>query len=72
MCVGGGLNEIRYLWERKREIQMDHFMIVFIDIIDIFRLVDLPMGGNEFTWPRGNFNPFLNKIDRLLIPKKWE
>lgn len=56
----------------KGQGTVNRFMGVFTDFVDRFDLVDLPMGGNEFIWSKGNLNSSLSKIDWFLISAEQE
>jgi hypothetical protein len=47
-------------------------MMEFLDFIEDFNLVDLPLGGGQYTWSSGTANPLMSRIDKFLVSTNWE
>ena len=47
-------------------------MMEFLDFIEDFNLVDLPLGGGQYTWSSGTANPLMSRIDKFLVSNNWE
>ncbi|GJV14199.1 RNA-directed DNA polymerase, eukaryota, reverse transcriptase zinc-binding domain protein [Tanacetum coccineum] len=62
----GDLNEVRYESERFGSIFSSGDAAIFNDFIQDIGLIDLPMGGRNFTW-MNKVGSKMSKLDRFLI-----
>ncbi|XP_077232493.1 uncharacterized protein LOC143869820 [Tasmannia lanceolata] len=67
-CIGGDLNEIRFVCERVACRRSNRNMVSFTDFISKHELIDLPLSGAWFTWNRGESH---SRIDRFLLCPEW-
>ena len=58
--------------ERLGCTRLTSHMMDFSDFIEESHLVDLPLGGGQYTWSRALDNPVMSQIDRFLISSDWE
>jgi len=72
VCVCGDFNVVRCEEERRSVRQgfrsFDHFP--FTQFIEDYRLVDLPLCGQNFTWYNGD-GLSMSRIDRFLLFGEW-
>jgi hypothetical protein len=71
-CVFGDFNVIRFPSERRGCTRLTSHLMDFLDFIEESHLVDLPLGGGQYTWCSGSENPSMSRIDRFLISADWE
>uniref|UniRef100_A0A2N9J5V1 Reverse transcriptase domain-containing protein n=1 Tax=Fagus sylvatica TaxID=28930 RepID=A0A2N9J5V1_FAGSY len=68
----GDFNVVRFPSERRGCTRLSSHMMDFSDFIEESHLVDLPLGGGEYTWRSGSENISMSRIDRFLISADWE
>ena len=71
-CVFGDFNMVHFPSERLGCTRLTSHMMDFSDFIEESHLVDLPLGGGQYTWSRASDNPAMSQIDRFLISSDWE
>jgi endonuclease/exonuclease/phosphatase family metal-dependent hydrolase len=71
-CVFGDFNVVRFPSERRGCTRLTSHMMDFSDFIEESHLVDLPLGGGQYTWSSGSENPSMSRIDRFFISGDWE
>ena len=64
-CLGGDLNEIRFMSERKGCSRRERGMKDFNEFIEILELVDMQMLGRQFTWCNAMDGNRWSRIDRF-------
>jgi exonuclease III len=71
-CVSGDFNAIRSESERKSRVigGVSENFSAFNNFIDFTMLVDLPLGGRNFTWYRGD-GLSMSRLDRFLLSEEW-
>lgn len=70
--VFGDFNVFLFPSERRGCIRLTSHMMDFSDFIEESHLVDLPLGGEQYTWCSGSENPSMSRIDRFFISADWE
>jgi hypothetical protein len=71
--VGGDFNIMRFANEKNKNGGVTRFSSdEFNSIICKFALRELPLSGGFFTWSNNQENPYLEKLDRILINCAWE
>ncbi len=70
--VCGDFNLTRSLQERRGRCWSRRLMELFNNLINNLRLIDVPMGNQEFTWSNLQRRPTLAKLDRFLISTEWD
>ena len=66
-CVFGDFNVVRFPSERLGCSRLSPHMMDFSNFIEESHLVDLPLGGGQYTWSGGSGNPSMSRIDRFLV-----
>ena len=56
-CVFGDFNMVHFPSERLGCTRLTCHMMDFSDFIEESHLVDLPLGGGQYTWSRASDNP---------------
>lgn len=70
LVLGGDFNIIRFSNERRR-CPINQAMKDFSDWILLHELVDLPLGGAEFTWSNNQEELSMSQLDRFLESTEW-
>jgi len=71
-CLGGDFNVVRFPSQRSNEGRLTFAMTDFLNFIDSYNLIDLPLEGGCFTWTSHEEMPVLSRIDRFLFTCDWE
>ena len=66
-CYFGDFNIVRFPNERRGETRLTLAMEKFLEFIEDFNLVDLPLEGGCYTWSSGTDQPTMSRIDRALV-----
>lgn len=70
-ALGGDFNVIRFPYEKKGGCVMTTAMRDLSDWIRQQDLVDLPLGGADFTWSNNQAIPVMSRLDRFLVSTDW-
>lgn len=70
-CIGGDRNVIRFPSKRSGGTFFSVEMIEFSDWIIQNSLVDLQLGGAQYTWSNHQEYPTLSRLDRFLVCRDW-
>ena len=71
-CVFGDFNVVCFPSERLGCSRLSSHMMDFLDFIEEYNLVDLPLGGGPYTWGSGSDHPSRSCIDRFFVSFDWE
>ena len=70
-CIGGDWNITRFPSERFGGGNTTVHMAAFFDWINSHSLMDLHLGGANFTWSNHQIPPSLSRLDRFLVTNDW-
>ncbi len=45
---------------------------MFTDLIKKLKVIDLPMGNQNFTWSNMQRSPTMARLDRFLVSTEWD
>jgi len=71
-CIGGDFNEILYPQEKSFGLCPMNTMVEFHEFINHAALVDLPLCGGDYTWPRSGGKAVRSRLGRFLVSLDWE
>ena len=63
---------VRFPSERLGCTKLSSHMMDFSDFIEESHLMDLPLGGGQYTWSSGSDHPSMSRLDRFLVSTDWE
>ncbi|KAG6634121.1 hypothetical protein CIPAW_12G097200 [Carya illinoinensis] len=68
-CIGGDFNTTRFSSERSGDSNTGSAMTDFSALIFELDLLDLPLGGGDYTWSNGRA---WSHVDRFIVSPSWE
>jgi hypothetical protein len=69
--IGGDFNIIRFPL-KNRNFCPNRFSSIFNTFINVSELREIYISGDGYTWSNNQELPTLEKLDRILVTKKWE
>ncbi|KAK8595379.1 hypothetical protein V6N13_016752 [Hibiscus sabdariffa] len=69
VCCGGDFNSVLSLEERRNCLGNRRGMVVFLDFVEVARLLDLPASGCKYTWHGRESKA--SRLDRFLVLVPW-
>ena len=66
-CAFGDFNVVRFLSKRRGCTRLSSHMMDFSDFIEESHLVDLPLGGGQYTWRSGSENLSMSGLIGFLF-----
>ena len=72
MIIGGDFNILRFSSEKNKIFSRNRFTEMFNYIINSFEMRDLTLNGGNFTWSNNQWDPTLERLDRVLMSEDWE
>ncbi|XP_028109857.1 uncharacterized protein LOC114308471 [Camellia sinensis] len=70
-CIGGDINEVCKISERKNCLRINQGMRQFNDFISNLELCNLPLLGRNFTWSNNQDANRWSRIDRFICHPEW-
>ena len=70
-CLRGDFNVILSMRERSNQGRLTSAMRRFAQVVDVLKLIDLPLQGGVLTWSGGRINQAWARFDRFLVTQNW-
>jgi hypothetical protein len=68
----GNFNVHRFSSEKNKNFHPNRFSDTFNAIIHVNELRELEVSGGTFTWSNNQADPTMEKLDRILMNRRWE
>lgn len=67
----GDFNVLLSLHDKNEPPSNISDILLFREVVNDTRLIDLPLLNKSFTWTNGRRNPTFERLDRALISQDW-